>query len=890
MSCNDYDRLKILFSWNNGDLILQVRRPEDSQILQLIPRSTLLGDLPRHFVDEYIHWLHVSTLELEFRPVGSPWASGPSNWRLIIPRPGVHSRPTLQKPNQDSPPVQLIDVRSSTFAAMSGLLSPLESSEHIIATRSAQKLEVSLPRLHLSFFLNTNMELECRSMPGYVIDTTQSCGTMFGLRNKLILRPSSTMSEQLLLPRRVIIPQGEVSFAKQGDFADVFINTDAQKHVRWHEYTIDNDIGCLRSNASLSSKLYQCYLHALTSHCLADPLLGHTGTEEALYILRSAACRSFQRLDLHEAKLLELISNLTPERIYYPPHLKSMATVKWNDLPALSQHHDFFRTVCSILDHARSLEVLYDQPGIFGTPDRNELLLNRAAFRNKLYYPSDLQISERSSSLDDVKYRARDVSDSGTAEQTAYQISWSIWNARPFFDRASPNLWDIMDSWGSLGPAASGISLRYSRHWLEFDAARDWFAIYDLCRNPVNGNPRIELTFSLSAASYSKSVYTSIIPFVIVFALDERCRNLSSPPDSTYTLSDGLAPGITQLEDLVSKSARPTNLTPAHSKKAKRRKAEYDLVIRRESPIVAKSIFDQWPDYESVNFRGQWLDKVNCKRRVEEYFQSISWNIRLREHVLQLQNILQRYLKNLTPAASPYLFYPQFITRNSKAPSYAIHDILISRPDVPAPSADGEPFSGLTTSTATTIEDGPLLAGSDGLEILIEELRHSPQPLVQLFGNELDESHRELLRENASISPRVAVPSLGILRRYHDGCSHKKDNSFSEILAALAPSQDVEKTSGVAGLWPRITPRSLLHQLAHDRISMVPDQWKSMITRYAISLLKYQQSLRLLELSSRQRHEELLREIEAIRNGVQAELIPDWLLIQVRPSPFWRSN
>jgi hypothetical protein len=222
-------------------------------------------------------------------------------------------------------------------------------------------------------------------------------------------------------------------------------------------------------------------------------------------MLRSAACRSFQRLDGHDAKLLELISNLTPDRVYYPPHLQSMATVKWNDLPALSQHHDFYRVICSILDHARELEALYDRPTVFDAPHRNQSLLKRAALRNKSYYPSDLQISEKSSSLDDVKYRSRDISSRGNAEHVAYRTSWSIWNVRPSLDRKLPNFWDLMNSWGSVGPARSGISFRYSRYWLEFDAARDWFVIYDLCRKVVmenTQNSRIELLFCLSAAAY----------------------------------------------------------------------------------------------------------------------------------------------------------------------------------------------------------------------------------------------------------------------------------------------------------------------------------------------------------------------------------------------------
>jgi hypothetical protein len=176
---------------------------------------------------------------------------------------------------------------------ISRLLSALESPEHIIITRTNHALEASLSRLHLVFFVNQDSELECRSMPGYVIDELQSCGTMFGLKNQLVLRPSNDFSE---MPRRVIIPQGDIEFSLDGDFASVSIKTGTARHVHWHEYTIDTDLGRLTGNVSLHSKLYQCYLHALTSHCLPDPLLGHTGTEESLNMLQSAAFLSFQRL------------------------------------------------------------------------------------------------------------------------------------------------------------------------------------------------------------------------------------------------------------------------------------------------------------------------------------------------------------------------------------------------------------------------------------------------------------------------------------------------------------------------------------------------------------------------------------------------------------------
>ena len=755
-----------------------------------------------------------------------------------------------------------------------------------------QTLEVFLPRFRLSFFVNSNWEFECRSMPGYVIDKTQTCGTMFGLIHKLILRPSATGSEDSILSRRVIIPQGEVCFRKEGDFTRVSINIGAEQHVRWHEYAIDPILGCLTSNGSLSNKLYQCYLHALTSHCLPDPLLGHTGTEEALYILQSASCRSFQWLDVHEAKLLELIGNLTPNRKYYPRHLQSMSMVSWKDLPSLSQHHSFFPVACSIFDHARALEVLYDPPTGFvaDTFNRDQSLLNRATSRNKTYYPSDIQISGRPSSPDDVIYRSRDVSDLGTAEHVAFQTSWSILNDRPSLDGRSANLWNLMNSWGSLGPPDSHVSLRYSRYWLEFDAARDWFAIYDLCRHAGHRdgrNSKIKLSFSFSAAAYGMSEDKAIVPFLVIIALDETCRNLDPPPGRSYMLSHGLAPEPMYLQDLVAKSSLPMRDTPLHYSELTKsqKRSQYTASIRRESSAVAKSILRQWPGYESVDVPNQWFNTYDCKSSIGNYKRSIFRNNRLKDHVLRLQGILQQYVHEPMPAARPYKYSPQFMTSSSKAPSYSIRNVLMTRAGIPSLPENEAPFNDhITSGPPTDATEGiTSRVDSDSLKILVEELRNSQQPLRKLYGDELSKSLCELLRQDTLQSAQGAIPPHGVLLTYHDSCVRGKDNIFFEISTALAPSQNVEKTHGVAGLWPRITPRTLLRQLARDRINKLPDQWRSVIMRYATSLLKYRHSVRMLELSSGQRNEELLRELEAIRNDVLAESTPDWLLIQVRP-------
>jgi hypothetical protein len=478
---------------------------------------------------------------------------------------------------------------------------------------------------------------------------------------------------------------------------------------------------------------------------------------------------------------------------------------------------------------------------------------------------------------------SRDVSNHETAGKLACRTSWSLWNAQPTLDHTIPELWDLMKSWDSLGPADGKISLRYSSYWLEFDAARDWLVICDLIRKSARQSLRdlrIMLSFSLSAAAYSRSKYSVIVPFIIIFALDGRCRNLiyPQPVDSIYTPSNGVAPKFSHVVDLVSKSALVTYFV----------QARYKEDIARESALVAESIVRQWPRYQSVDIPEEWFDIIRCSQHIAEYAHSIFQNIRLREYVLQLQSIWKdrNYVDLPTHVLAdvPYMSPTPFIINYSKPAPCSLVDVLVSRTDVPTPSQDRVPvFQNHKIIPPTrAAKNTPRRFGLASLEMLVEELRKSGQPLLKLYGNELSKSHRELLRANWPRFTQQAVPETEDLFLYHKECSDRKAKLFSEILGVLSPSQNVEDICHIAGLWPRITPRSILRQLARDRIGTLPDQWKIIIMRYAVSFIRYQQSLRLLVLSSRHECENLLHEIQAISDDVLEESPLDWLLIQVR--------
>jgi len=264
----------------------------------------LTGDLPTLFVENYAHWLDLpdsqdqSNCEIELRPLESLWESSPQNWRIHF---SIAHHSEMRKESS----ILLLDIYKPTFSMISTRLKPLERGEYLTVTCSPEgrSLSVDLPRYMLSFLLNGEGQLESENLPGMVIDSNQSTGTMFGLSSQLVLRPKESLAMELPRSRRVIIPYGDVHFEPKGDHVGVEVLTGSQDRVQYQEYKIDTDLGCLVGNVSLVSKLYKVYLHAVSSYCLPDPLTARTGTEEALSELGSASCLSFQTLGSDEAKL-----------------------------------------------------------------------------------------------------------------------------------------------------------------------------------------------------------------------------------------------------------------------------------------------------------------------------------------------------------------------------------------------------------------------------------------------------------------------------------------------------------------------------------------------------------------------------------------------------------
>ncbi|ESK82056.1 hypothetical protein Moror_13418 [Moniliophthora roreri MCA 2997] len=410
---------QVFLSMKAGTLV--IRSSSEGKRQELIPHHELRGDLPTFLVEDYTHWLDLSERVIELRPLDNMWTSHSYNWRIQ-----VGSRAARMWKPSTSDNAQLVDIGSRTATMLASRLSSMESPEFLITTYCEDNgLNVDVSRYRLSFQLGRDGKLACLSFPGMIVDENQSAGVMIGLRNQLVLRESCIEDSA----REVLIPVGEVCFScVEGHHTITTIDKGSGRCISYYQYKIDPLLGHLVGNIGLHSKLFQIYLHAVTSHCLPDELTGWTGTEEALHELQSAACKSFQDLDQDCLTLIQKLYSLTPRREYYPPHLKVMQTVHWNKLPPTAQHDSFARASQAIVDLALQLQTFSSQCHK-GFPVRNFVLdsvnlklLSRAALRNFHYHPPE---SQPSHSIEDASYISWDVGDDADTTQESL-VYWDV--------------------------------------------------------------------------------------------------------------------------------------------------------------------------------------------------------------------------------------------------------------------------------------------------------------------------------------------------------------------------------------------------------------------------------------------------------------------------------
>ncbi|KAL8766975.1 MAG: hypothetical protein Q9209_006387 [Squamulea sp. 1 TL-2023] len=867
---------RFYFGMRGTELVIRARTP--STVLELIPHRKFLDDFPTILIEDYTHWLDLESSTVEFRPLSRKWNVDNQNWRLIY-QPGGISH--LQ--NTES---RLVDIRSSTCQNTHQLLGGLEVAAFMHITKPFHsKLHITLPRLGFQFFANDKHEIECLELRK-VIDQDQSIGTLVGLKSRLVLCASGDHSK--LLDRVVLIPKGAVNTRSDGASPCVTITTSG-RDVECLRYRHDATIGRLEGDGTMTSRLYQAYLHALTSYILPDPLTGYLGTEQSLRILKEQVLRCCKPLEPAEMELLESINTLTPSRFFYPVHQRVMQRVEWrDDLSPLCQHSDFARLANNVFTQAQKFQIFYENPtsnpGLKTRGDGS--LLQRARIRNSTHLNVDYGGDQRTSEHDQ-DYAARDAVYDLERAKRAYAISsfvtcWTGDMAVRTSLTATWNLWGDVVGFGTTFDFSQSIS-----DMLTLKLQHVWGSIYEYCRLATRRKCRFKLLFMFSTISYGSQV-TSLdhLKILLAFATNADFRNL--PPLPTYrsfNLRNGSAPDPETLKSVIGGSKKPFVATSQDLPHADRRRERADYLRASSTDVTTAVKFyrDQWPCREPAQLPSthvKWLYRNNVHKAMQDRFAEWYKNRECENHLELIQDIIDSRMTSTLDPPYDRLVWHKIKSRAEirlHCPLPTFVSLMTSRcPDLPAlPSIHRD-----KQHTSVHIYNPALRSLIVGFGSGNEngEMSLRTQYKANLLASvDAFQQHPEVsLPDNIPVSTaRKAISSFHKCREHYI----RELDSLTDL---LAPDEPMYRLVKLAGLWPRLRLCDLLAMIATTSRQCIPKEWQESIFIIGLGTTILQRARRLVIAVEQDDAFNFFREIENPgRTNWSASEMPDWLLTEI---------
>ncbi|KDQ10210.1 hypothetical protein BOTBODRAFT_178408 [Botryobasidium botryosum FD-172 SS1] len=887
------------FLLEHGQLFIQARAKAGAHYYELIPHTTFEKDFPTPFSEEYSHWLEIPTqksalyptFHIEFRPLERLWKSSCRNWRLGF----NHDGPSfLQRPS-----TKLINPMSATFSAIWRRLCSLETASFVIVSETEGRVVAELPRYRLSFFLNTSGQLQSSTHPGFVVDDKQSAGAFFGLNSQMVLRSIDGGSS--ICTQRILVPVGIISFDYQSGHTQVTVDTSGELHVRYLIYDVDVTLGRLVGDGTLHGKFYQALLHALTSYCLVDPLTSRTGVEEALDLLGSAGCASFQTLSAKESALLGIISSLTPRRVYYPRHLKAMQCVKWRKLPIFVQHYGFAALCENIMGFAKDLAVF--GPAATAGPELEDCtpighLEYRAALRSRIIYPPEAYYCDRSPIPDAIYLGDRSTE---RPEQRRLEGVMQISRAAHGWHSSLPavqNLWGTLCKWNDVTGAGRRTGLRtfaYTRGTLDTDFPVTWLALCNWCRQEVTYNTRFVLCFMFGALLFSSSQVDSDLPLVstlLSFATNPQFQHLQPLPHPTYCLEEGCSPSGPKLERLVKEAALSLSSTPSGALECRqsessadheaRRMKDYSNSVKAGTKQIALDLLRQWDIAierlsAPTGTYAKWFDTASLMTKVRLYFHSCKANAELAEYIHRAQTNLNSTSSPLPDANLFWMAHGADSSVGSLKVLPSLQTLLLQRPCPNIPLVV-DPFSVTTGPEPITAEEG---LSHTKITTLINSLRGNGGRFYGKYTEALESSH-------VSFSTKSRVAKCSTVQVEKELASSNKflrrgfDTTRQSTIQALSPQNEGEHALFLAGNWPRLSLRALFSTLASTSPRQPSMQWRGSLTELGMTLLLLQRAQRLRHLASTKNLDHLKKEASFESFSYETALQnPDWLLIQL---------
>ncbi|QYS92728.1 hypothetical protein H0G86_000129 [Trichoderma simmonsii] len=867
----------------------------DNEILDLVPRKDLSASLPESFITNYVHWCNRQSGLVEFRPVESAWCTSDSSWYLQ----NTGSEWVLQKPGHT-----LICPTSPTTKHICRTLRSLEEETHIhlILDNSTSTLNIHLPRLQLDFSIeHSSSRVHCRQFRGMYVDKVQQIGTLVGLQSKLTLRDSKNK-------RMVLVPDGDVYY--NGIPGHVQVGVVYGRSARVHPFHIDTRLGRLVDNGSLQSKLCLAYLHALTSYCLPDNLTGKTGTEQCLFILNSAALRSFQQLSEKDLNILGHISKLSPGRKYYPENLRDMETIDWNNqLSFLSQSGSLHTAVQSVIERVNQSKLFYpDQPDAYVIPNHvNSTLGFRHLIRDSTFCVSGFG-AESHTTAEDMSYNSRDTVRNIERSRRAFEAATMVVETRqtihmPISHTFTSHMWDLIKNMsGTQGPNTPlpHEEVGYDCKWLS-DAntifADYWCRFHHSFRNGESPFCRFQLMFCAATMAYAEKHDAAAVQALVACANTPSIGSLEVPNVDVFDMSAGYIVNDSYIRSIALEHAVPFSYSKEASLTALRHESTWERDQRR-SRVFESNQYEAAVQFAS-ELRKQWVCNIPETPDDADLYSYI-YTMNARNSILPTwrkwyhNHQLFEYL-NLLGDRLRLLKVKHITMPNPTGPLSTLAPAsrrgFVNQADLfdhSPPSLDVLSGSMLELFDAEIGHSQPHEEMGQLLEFL---KKHATRDSEHKYIQDLDDSQKSHKRSVTSYQIREDGETLfHTLKEYFSQCESNSDRIYQLLKQATGTNCEAHINSAqtcttsaslvTQFMAPRVSPTFFLSQLARENWKTLPQTWRRAIVTYARSLTMVQRAERML--TQQNNHAELIKELQNIGHTNWDPMnYPESLLLEV---------
>ncbi|CAL8134250.1 unnamed protein product [Orchesella dallaii] len=513
---------EFFFSKHQNNLI--IRELHKSHSLELLPPHLFTGKVSPHFINDFTHWLNIKTNEVYFRPKIST-SEQTTKDALFILAPHNQNMVLRDYPTQAQFIRYVLSINSQGFKHIARNLRRLETEEFIdikleMNTKSEeQKIQANLRRLNLTFELHKEDGLlYSKNFPGYYISTNQCLGTFTGLQGGLLIEKKSD-AEASGFKKLFLIQHGDIKIEKEASkpHQSVSIISTTLRKPPMFTFEVDQILHRLKAGNDKSAWLYLAALHASTSSPFPDTFTGLTGTEMALWILQSGLVWSCSPYDEESLRTLEMISKLSPHRVYYPAHLEDMQTTIW---PAGLEQNSYaaFDGYSIIVDYLISCSNRLN--GLFNNGYKQVAKVSTSSatkLRERAYY-RNLNLYNQCAHLEEAVFGGRKHAPDSHAKSLQsvrntsggwMQLAKVRMSGGPYFLTQTSTISSLIMTSETLPCEKDDtLSTEIFNRWFKTDFRNNWLRLYALAMkaNLEHSGLQHEFTLLLSSLLYSGKV------------------------------------------------------------------------------------------------------------------------------------------------------------------------------------------------------------------------------------------------------------------------------------------------------------------------------------------------------------------------------------------------